>query len=84
MAQFISLIAIPPVFIIFPAKIKNGIANNEKEFVPIKILWAEVIIAALKGNINNIAILDESPMLILIGTPIAKNTINVRNITMLI
>jgi len=32
LAKLINLFAIPPVVIIFPARIKKGIAINEKEF----------------------------------------------------
>ena len=36
-AKLTNLIAIPPLFIIIPANIKNGIANNENELIPVNI-----------------------------------------------
>ena len=38
LAQLTSLVAIPPLFIILPARMKNGIAISENELEPANIL----------------------------------------------
>ena len=82
LAQLTRRMAIPPLFIIFPAKIKKGIAISENEFEPAKSLCADVVKAIYPGSIHIMDIAEESPMLTPMGTPMANKIINNIAITM--
>ena len=75
-ARLINLTAIPPLFMIFPAKIKNGIANKLNTEIPENILWAPVNTATFKSMIGRIAHTDEIPSATAIGTPAINITTN--------
>ena len=79
--KLINRIAMPPLFIIFPARIKNGIANKAKESKPTNIRCADVIIAPFVDKITNMAAKEDIPTLILIGVPIIKKNSTPQNIT---
>ncbi len=72
MQKFTNLFDIVPAPIIFPAKMKNGIAINGKEFKAVKILCGIISI----GNVSCIIIprTVESPNENAIGTPKNMNT----------
>ena len=72
-AQFTSLNAIPPLFIMFPARMKNGIAISENELEPAKILCADVANATLDGSMQIMETAEESPIPTPMGTPAASN-----------
>jgi len=72
LAKSISLLAIPPLFIICPARIKNGIASNAKLSNPVAILWEIVVTAGNELMLNSIVNKLEIPMLKDIGTPSDK------------
>jgi hypothetical protein len=65
--------AIPPLFMIIPANTKNGIANNEKELIPVKIRCDAVKTALSHGNADKIDNKDEIPIVTEIGMPINNN-----------
>lgn len=75
-ARLIKRIAIPPLFISVPAKMKKGIANRAKLSSPLANRCETVIAAISQGNINSIeatvAIAIENEM----GTPIKTSTKN--------
>ena len=68
-AQFTSRMAIPPLFMIFPASMKKGIASSEKELTPVNTFCAAVPMAFSKGSTNSMAMVEARPMLILMGIP---------------
>jgi len=74
-AKLISRIAIPPLFMIFPAKMKNGMANNVKMDIPEKIRWVAVSTVAPKFSVGRIARMDEIPRETAMGTPASSMTI---------
>jgi len=79
-ANATNFLAIPPWFIIFPARTKKGIAINVKLDIPENILWAPVTNVFSKTSDGNIANIEDNPILIAIGNPSNKVTINTANI----
>ena len=61
--------AIPPLFMIFPARIKNGIANKLNTEIPEKIRCAPVNTATSISITGRIAHTDDTPSATAIGTP---------------
>ena len=73
-AKSTSLFAIPPLFIIFPAKINNGTANNEKLSTPV-FIFCIVINVIWSHESDDIAVtIDDTTMLTEIGTPKKSKT----------
>ena len=68
-ARLIRRTAIPPLFIIFPARIKKGMASRLNTEIPEKILWAPVRTATLVSITGRIAQMEEIPRATAIGTP---------------
>ena len=66
--------AIPPLFMILPARMKKGMAIREKELAPEKIRWAEVIKEISGGSMHSMAAAEESPMAILMEAPMTSRT----------
>jgi hypothetical protein len=84
-ANSINLLAIPPLFIISPAKTKNGMASNAKLSNPVAILWAMVVADGPAATETNKVIKLAIPKLQATGTPIANKVTNDKtNIMMLI
>ena len=81
LAQLTSLVAIPPLFIILPARIKNGMAISENEFEPANILCAEVAKETFARIMHIIETADERPIATPIGAPIISNITNIVTIT---
>ncbi|TWK25040.1 hypothetical protein CHCC20375_3963 [Bacillus licheniformis] len=75
-AKLMSRIAIPPLFIIMPDKMKNGTANKEKLSIPVTIFCAEVKMATSKGKMVSIVTMDAAAILTEIGTPRNNNMKN--------
>tara|TARA_B110000259_G_C13661734_1_gene260548 strand:- start:9 stop:347 length:339 start_codon:yes stop_codon:yes gene_type:complete len=73
-AKEISLWAIPPLLIICPDRMKNGIANKAKLSKPVAIRWETVVVAATKGmatvSVNN----EDMAIHQATGTPIVRST----------
>src|SRR5690554_4163536 len=69
LAQFTSLMAMPPLFMMLPARMKNGMASREKELVPMNSLCADVTMAFSNGRISAMARVEERPIPMLMGTP---------------
>ena len=80
-AQFTSLCAMPPLFIMLPARMKNGIAISENELEPANILCADVAKETSAGIIHIIETADDIPMATPIGAPITSSTTNIVTIT---
>jgi hypothetical protein len=78
-AKLISLIAIPPLFIIIPDKTKNGTANKAKLSSPVTIFCADVKTATSKGNKMIMVAIEAPAILIAIGTPVNSRTKNTTN-----
>jgi len=76
-AKSTSLFAIPPKLMIVPARIKNGIANSEKESIPVTQYCVNTMISTSENNSN--AIIVAPPMLRPTGTEIVTNTISDKN-----
>ena len=81
LASRTSLFAIPPLFIIFPANVKNGNANNENESIPEKLLCAAINdktpIPGFGSKLAKAVAMEAIPIPTEIGTPannITKNT----------
>ena len=68
-AKLIRRMAIPPLFIRFPARMKNGIANRLNTEIPEKILCAPVSTATSRSSTGRIATMDETASATAIGTP---------------
>ena len=81
LAQLISRMAMPPLFIRLPARMKKGMANRAKESRPTKTRWAEVRMAPSNGRIIAIARKEESPILMLMGVPMNSRINAPMNIT---
>ncbi|MOA24824.1 hypothetical protein D3C78_1455200 [compost metagenome] len=81
LAQLIRRMAMPPLFIRLPARMKKGMASRAKESRPTKTRWAEVRMAPSNGRISAMARKEESPILILIGVPINSRKKAPMNIT---
>lgn len=81
LAQLTSLVAIPPLFIILPARMKNGMAISENELEPANILCADVANDTSAGIIQIIETADESPIATPIGAPIISSTTRIVTIT---
>src|SRR5690606_1268596 len=64
-----SRLAMPPSFIISPAKTKNGMANKEKLSKPVPIRWATVVAAGTVATVTRRVIKPEKPRLHATGTP---------------
>ena len=73
-AKLIRRIAIPPLFIKFPARIKNGMARRLNTEIPEKILCAPVSTDAPVSSTGRIAPMEETARATAIGTP-AKSII---------
>ena len=69
LAKLIKRIAIPPLFIIFPARIKNGMANKLNTLIPEKILCAPVTTATFRSITGKIAQTLLIPNATAMGTP---------------
>src|SRR5699024_2598186 len=72
LAKLINLLEIPPSFIISPAIINQGIANNENEFTPLTILWT---IAEISMPIYIPVKMDDNTNVSAIGTLHSKSKI---------
>ena len=73
LAKLISLLAIPPLFIICPARIKNGMAKMEKLSKPVTTRCAVVVNAGITGiPLTKIVITAAMPILQATGM---RNTI---------
>ena len=68
-ARLIRRTAIPPLFIILPARIKKGMANRLNTEIPEKILCAPVRTATFVSMIGSMAHTEEMPSATAIGTP---------------
>ena len=68
-AKLIRRMAMPPLFIIFPARIKNGMAKSVKMEIPEKIRCVAVSTAASKSSVGRIASMDDTPNEMAIGIP---------------
>ena len=68
-ARLIRRTAIPPLFIIFPARMKNGIASRLNTEIPEKILWDPVRTATSTSMTGRIAHTEDTPSATAIGTP---------------
>ena len=79
-AKLISFMAIPPLFIILPARIKNGIAIRLNTEIPENILCAPVISAGSVDNTGRIAHIEETAREIAIGAPAISIIIRITNI----
>ena len=66
---------------IFPAKIKNGIASKLNTEIPEKILWAPVTTVAWVFKIGKIARMEETPKDTAIGAP--ANSMTRRTVKMI-
>lgn len=69
--------AMPPLFIMLPARIKNGIASRLKTEMPEKIRCAPVKTATSKSMIGRMAHTEETPSATAIGTPAISMIISV-------
>ena len=58
---------------------KNGIANNENELIPVNIRCAAVKTAFSHGNADSIAKTEDIPIVTAIGIPINSNIGNTAN-----
>ncbi len=76
-ANSMSRIAIPPLFMIFPAKTKNGIASIEKLSSPDAIRNAYVVKAGIESMLTSIVIVPATPIPYATGTPNARSAKNV-------
>src|SRR5665648_424966 len=74
LAALISKRAIPPLFMITPARTKNGMASRGKELIPRKTCWAEVRTPFSTPRMTNMARVAESPTPTLIGAPMRRKT----------
>gem|GEM_PF-5517063 len=74
LAQLTSRMAMPPLFIMLPARIKKGMASSENEFTPVNIFWAQVTMPGPKGSMVIMASADDIPILMPMGTPITSMT----------
>ena len=72
LAQPMSRLAIPPLFIILPASTKKGMASREKELAPVKVRLAAVIMACSKGRMTMMPAAAPAPMARPMGKPRAS------------
>ena len=72
--------AIPPLFIMLPARIKNGIAIRLNTDIPENILCAPVISAGSVDNTGRIAHIDETAREIAIDAPAISIITRITNI----
>ena len=70
LAKSMSRLAIPPLFIISPAKIKNGMASKAKLSSPTPILWAMVVAEGIVAMVTVRVRKLEKPKAQATGTPI--------------
>ena len=68
-ARLIRRIAIPPLFIRLPARMKNGIASRLNTEIPEKIRCAPVRTATFKSRTGRIAQMEDTASATAIGTP---------------
>ncbi|MNP50390.1 hypothetical protein D3C76_1446520 [compost metagenome] len=66
--------AIPPLFISVPAKIKKGIASSEKLSKPFARRWETVMTAISHGNISSMEATVAIPIEKEIGIPMKTST----------
>ena len=62
-ASSINRLAMPPRFMICPARMKNGIASRVKLSSPVAIRWATVVTAGPGRMLSSIAMAVDAPML---------------------
>lgn len=72
--------AIPPLFMMLPARIKNGIAIRLNTDIPENILCAPVTSAGSVDNTGRIAHIDETASDIAIGAPAISIITRITNI----
>jgi len=72
LAKLINRMAIPPLFIMLPARIKKGIARRAKLSRPVAIRCEKVVKAARLSIEISIVNIPDIPMLKAIGTPITS------------
>ena len=71
-AKSISLLAMPPVFIRPPARMKKGMASRAKESLPAMTFWAAVNADPLKSpSKTRMASMEGRPIETATGTPMA-------------
>ena len=63
LARSINRRAMPPRFMIWPARMKNGIASSVKLSSPVAIRWATVVTAGPGRMLSSMASSVDSPML---------------------
>ena len=68
-ARLIRRTAMPPLFMIFPARMKNGMARRLNTEIPEKILCAPVRTATLVSITGRMAHTEEIPSATAMGTP---------------
>ena len=69
LARLIRRTAMPPLFIILPARIKNGIASRLNMEIPEKMRCAPVTTATSRSIMGRMATTDEMPSATAMGTP---------------
>ena len=72
-ARLISRIAMPPLFMMLPARMKKGMASSAKLSMPVAIRWAKVVKAARGEMLTSMVRIPEIPMLKAMGTPSDNN-----------
>ncbi len=77
-AKSIRRMAIPPLFMMFPAKIKNGIASKAKLSRPVAIRCENVVRAGITSILTNMVKIPEIPILNAMGTPMTSKTIKLK------
>ena len=68
-AKLTSLRAIPPLFIILPARINSGTARSEKLSIPLFIFCIVINVICSQDSEESAATIDETTMLTEIGQP---------------
>ena len=79
-ARLIRRMAMPPRFMILPARIKKGIASRAKTEIPEKIRCAPVTTAMSARSTGKMAQIEENPSAMDMGTPHKSRTNNRINI----
>lgn len=64
--------AMPPLFMMLPARMKKGMAISEKELAPAKSRWALVAKETSAGSIHSVATALDRPTETLMETPMAS------------
>jgi hypothetical protein len=70
--------AIPPLFIIPPARTKKGMASRAKLSSPVAMRWAKVVRAGMVSMDISMVRIPEIPILKAMGTPIISRIIKLR------